>query len=88
MSVNFPDVRMIRGLYQAEFEPPFVAGTECAGVVVQVGVDVQDLASGNRVLRVVGAFATEVDALPLMRPWPSTTAGRGSRRTASARARR
>jgi NADPH:quinone reductase-like Zn-dependent oxidoreductase len=33
-SVNYPDVLMIRGQYQASAEPPFAVGTECAGEVV------------------------------------------------------
>jgi NADPH2:quinone reductase len=67
-SVTFPDVLMIRGLYQARIEPPFVAGTECAGVITEVGAEVTDLAVGDRVLTVVGAgaFATEVVATPPM----------------------
>jgi NADPH2:quinone reductase len=65
-SVNYPDVLMIRGLYQAKFEPPFVPGSECAGVITQIGSDVTDLAVGDRVLTVpgVGGFATEVVASP------------------------
>ena len=39
-SVNFPDVLMIRGLYQFRLEPPFVPGSECAGVITEVGDDV------------------------------------------------
>lgn len=65
-SVNFPDVLMARGLYQHHQEPPFVAGTECAGVVTEVGSEVQGLTVGDRVLSVVGSggFATEVVATP------------------------
>jgi NADPH2:quinone reductase len=67
-SVNFPDVLMVRGLYQARIEPPFVAGTECAGVVTEVGPQVSGIAVGDRVLTLVGsgAFATEVVATPPM----------------------
>jgi NADPH2:quinone reductase len=65
-SVNFPDVLMVRGLYQARAEPPFVAGTECAGVVTEAGPQAGGLAVGDRVLAVVGtgAFATEAVATP------------------------
>ncbi len=65
-SVNFPDVLMVRGRYQLRPEPPFVAGTECAGVITEVGPEVTALAVGDRVLAVVGtgAFATEVLATP------------------------
>jgi NADPH:quinone reductase len=65
-SVNFPDVLMVRGLYQARLEPPFVPGTECAGLVTEVGDDVTGPAVGDRVLTLCGsgAFATEVVATP------------------------
>jgi NADPH2:quinone reductase len=65
-SVNFPDVLMIRGLYQFRLEPPFVPGSECAGVITEVGGDVSGLAVGDRVLTICGsgAFATEVLATP------------------------
>jgi NADPH:quinone reductase len=65
-SVNFPDVLMIRGLYQFRLEPPFVPGSECAGVITEVGADVAGLTVGDRVLTICGsgAFATEVVATP------------------------
>jgi NADPH2:quinone reductase len=67
-SVNFPDVLMIRGQYQMRSEPPFVPGSECAGVVAEIGDAVQGLSVGDRVLALVGsgAFATEVVATPPM----------------------
>lgn len=66
MSVNFPDVLMTRGLYQARSEPPFVPGSECSGVVAEVGAEVSGLAVGDRVLAMpgVGAFATQVVVSP------------------------
>jgi NADPH:quinone reductase len=65
-SVNFPDVLMIRGLYQFRPEPPFVPGSECAGVITEVGDDVSGLSVGDRILTICGsgAFATEVVATP------------------------
>ncbi|MDQ1432159.1 MAG: NADPH:quinone reductase [Actinomycetota bacterium] len=64
-SVNFPDVLMVRGLYQAKLEPPFVAGSACAGVITDMGPGVRDLAVGDRVIAVTGAaFATEAVAKP------------------------
>ena len=65
-SVNYPDVLMTRGQYQASAEPPFVVGTECAGEIVEVGPDVAGFEPGDRVLAMVGtgAFATEVVARP------------------------
>jgi len=65
-SVNFPDALMIRGLYQVRLEPPFVAGSECAGVIVEIGPEVTEFAVGDRVLALTGsgAFATEIVATP------------------------
>jgi NADPH2:quinone reductase len=65
-SVNFPDVLMVRGLYQAKLDPPFVAGTECSGVISEVGSDVTAFSVGDRVLSVVGsgAFSTGSTATP------------------------
>jgi NADPH2:quinone reductase len=65
-SVNFPDVLMVRGQYQMRLDPPFVAGHECAGVVVETGPEVKGFSVGDRVLAVVGAgaFATEVTVTP------------------------
>jgi len=61
-SVNFPDVLMIRDLYQMKKEPPFIVGNEMSGVVTEVGSDVLDVAVGDRVLAITGAgaFAEEV----------------------------
>ena len=39
-SVNFPDVLIVRGLYQFRPEPPFVPGSECAGVITEIGAGV------------------------------------------------
>jgi NADPH2:quinone reductase len=57
---------MIRGLYQFRPEPPFVPGSECAGVITEVGDEVSGLAIGDRILTICGsgAFATEVVATP------------------------
>ena len=65
-SVNFPDVLVTRGLYQQRAEPPFVPGSECAGVVAAVGPEVSGVAVGDRVLALVGsgAFSTEAVATP------------------------
>ncbi|MFN8025352.1 MAG: NADPH:quinone oxidoreductase family protein [Acidimicrobiia bacterium] len=62
-SVNFPDVLMVRGLYQHRPEPPFVPGSEAAGVVTDVGEGVSTFTPGDRVLLVGGStFATELNA--------------------------
>jgi NADPH2:quinone reductase len=67
-SVNFPDVLMVRGLYQLRQEPPFVAGSECAGVITEVGAEVTGLVVGDRVLALVGSggFASDVVVTPPM----------------------
>ncbi len=60
-SVNFPDVLITRGEYQMKIDPPFVAGTEAAGEVIEVGPEVTDFAVGDRVLTVTGSggFCTD-----------------------------
>jgi NADPH2:quinone reductase len=65
-SVNYPDVLVIRGQYQASATPPFVVGSECAGVVTEAGPDLAGFAPGDRVLALtgMGAFATEVVVRP------------------------
>jgi NADPH2:quinone reductase len=65
-SVNFPDVLIVRGLYQVRPDPPFVPGSECAGVITEVGAKVTGFAVGDRVLTLLGsgAFASEVVVTP------------------------
>lgn len=65
-SVNYPDVLMIRGQYQARSEPPFVPGTEVAGEITEIGPEVSGHQVGDRVLSVcgTGAFRTEVVVTP------------------------
>ena len=67
-SVNFPDTLIVRGLYQMRPEPPFVPGTEAAGVVTEVGDEIDTVAVGDRVMTLpgVGAFAEEIVASPPM----------------------
>lgn len=62
--VNFADTLMMRGSYQVKPEPPFVAGKELAGEVVEVGAEVRHVRVGDRVMAAVewGAFAEEVVA--------------------------
>lgn len=73
-SVNFPDVLMTRGEYQITVPPPFVPGSEFAGVVVEAPPGLlsydrgagpgptTEVAVGTRVFgsTLVGAFAEEV----------------------------
>ncbi|RBM22001.1 NADPH:quinone oxidoreductase [Prauserella sp. PE36] len=60
-AVNFPDVLLIAGEYQISVPPPFVPGSEFAGVVTEVagrsGLEVGDRVTGTGL---VGAFAEEV----------------------------
>lgn len=62
--VNFPDILISIGKYQAQPPFPFIPGGEAAGVITEVGGDVKGFKVGDRVayLGQVGAFATEVVA--------------------------
>lgn len=61
-SVNFPDVLIVRGLYQLKVTPPFTPGSEFAGEVDAVGDGVVNVAVGDRVSGAVltGAFAERI----------------------------
>jgi NADPH2:quinone reductase len=63
-SVNFPDVLMTSGEYQIKVPPPFVLGSEYAGVVSAVGHEVVSVAVGDAVFgsSLVGAFAEHIVA--------------------------
>lgn len=63
-AVNFPDVLLVAGKYQVRVEPPFIPGSEYAGVVTQVADDVTEVRVGDRVYgtAMVGAFAEQVAA--------------------------
>lgn len=49
-SVNFPDILMTKGGYQFKPEMPFTPGMEIAGDVLEIGSQVEDLASGDKVM--------------------------------------
>ena len=61
-AVNFPDVLLIANEYQLSVPPPFVPGSEFAGVVTEVTEAAGDLAVGDSVTGtgLYGAFAEEV----------------------------
>lgn len=61
-SVNFPDVLFVANQYQFSVPPPFVPGSELAGVVLEKGDDVSTFEVGDRVFGTVtvGAFAEEI----------------------------
>lgn len=60
--VNFPDILLIAGQYQASPPLPFSPGFEAAGVISAVGEGVADLGVGQRVVGTPswGAYAEEV----------------------------
>ena len=70
-SVNYPDVLLVAGGYQALPPLPFVVGGEFAGTISEVGAGVTGFAVGDRVFGVsgFGAFAERiaVDAQALRR---------------------
>ncbi|OBB17280.1 NADPH:quinone oxidoreductase [Mycobacteriaceae bacterium 1482268.1] len=61
-AVNYPDVLLVANRYQISVPPPFVVGSEFAGVVVEVIGDTGDVAVGDRVTGtgMYGAFAEEI----------------------------
>jgi NADPH2:quinone reductase len=63
--VSFPDLLLIKGEYQLKLDPPFVPGTEVAGVVRSAPVD-SGFAVGQRVtgLSMLGAWAQRVALAP------------------------
>lgn len=63
-SLNFPDLLIVRGLYQVKPPLPFVPGAEYAGTVDAVGDGVTHLRVGDRVaaVGVCGGFATHAIA--------------------------
>ncbi len=58
-SLNFPDALMIEGRYQLKPDLPFVPGVDLAGIVREVGTNVDHVAAGDRVMAFAetGAFA-------------------------------
>ena len=60
-SVNFPDALIVANEYQIKVPTPFVPGSEFAGVVAEVGDQVEGIEVGARVSGtvLVGAFAEE-----------------------------
>jgi NADPH:quinone reductase-like Zn-dependent oxidoreductase len=63
-AVNFADVLIIKNQYQVPVPPPFIPGSEFAGVVRDVADDVSEVQPGDRVLGAtfIGAFAELVTA--------------------------
>ncbi len=61
-AVNFPDVLLIADKYQISVPPPFVPGSEFAGVITELGNRVEGFTVGDRVTGtgLYGAFAEEI----------------------------
>ena len=61
-AVNFPDVLLIADEYQISVPPPFVPGSEFAGLILETGDGAEGFAVGDRVTGtgLYGAFAEEV----------------------------
>jgi NADPH:quinone reductase len=65
-AVNFPDVLIVANTYQVQVAPPFVPGSEFAGIVAEVADDVTTVSPGDRVsgTGLVGAFAEQAVVAP------------------------
>ncbi len=61
-AVNFPDILMTQGKYQFKPPLPFSPGFESAGVINKIGVDVNGMEPGDRVMthQRVGGYAEEI----------------------------
>ncbi len=61
-AVNFPEVLLVKGLYQNRPDFPFIPGAEAAGVVSALGPEVRDLKVGDQVATQmrVGAYAEKI----------------------------
>jgi len=69
--INFPDILMIKGLYQVKIKPPFIPGNEAAGIVSAVGEGVSHYQPGDRVMVIPdGAAFAELCAVPVERVIP------------------
>lgn len=66
--VNFVDALTAQGKYQLRPTPPYVPGSEAAGVVAEIGEGVTTVQPGQRVVAMTGfgAFAGQVAAPELM----------------------
>jgi len=65
-AVNFPDLLLLANRYQISVQPPFVPGSEVAGIVHAVGPRVERVRPGNLVCgqTLIGGFAEQVALEP------------------------
>jgi NADPH2:quinone reductase len=69
--INFPDILVIKGLYQVKVEPPFIPGNEAAGIITALGEGVCHYEVGDRVMIMPeGAAFAELCAVPVERVIP------------------
>jgi NADPH2:quinone reductase len=69
--INFPDILVIKGLYQVKLEPPFIPGNEASGVVCEVGEGVSRFKPGDHVMIMPeGTAFAELCAVPQNRVIP------------------
>ena len=63
-SLNFPDILIVQNKYQFKPDPPFVPGSEYAGVIEAVGAEVKGLKAGMSVAVIggTGGFGTHAIA--------------------------
>lgn len=73
-ALNFPDLLILRGLYQVKPPLPLIPGMEMAGTIAAVGEGVTRYQVGDRVIAYAGAAAAERAVVPQERllPLPST----------------
>ncbi|MGE6489165.1 quinone oxidoreductase family protein [Paenisporosarcina sp. NPDC076898] len=65
IGLNFADVYRRKGNYHLEGKPPYILGYEGAGIVEQVGADIQDIQIGDRLAFADVPFANaELVAVP------------------------
>jgi NADPH2:quinone reductase len=65
-AVNFPDVLLVAGRYQVQVPPPFIPGSEFAGIITEISGSGSGFAVGDRVTgtAMFGAFAEQVCVVP------------------------
>ena len=69
-AISFVDVLTIAGQYQTKREPPFIPGGEAAGVVLELGPDVDGVKLGDRVIVPAGLAEEAVVRAARVTPLP------------------